>query len=118
MHLTPEQLAAAYELLRTTPPFNRWKLPDSDDVIFNVTNSKTVEGKYQAWKGAPDRAISVSTQIVRTLDELVQTMAHEMVHLHQDYTRQIEYSSGGHGPIFRKYAAQVCRHHSWNPLTF
>jgi len=30
--LTPATLTAAYEFLRTTPPFKGWKLPHADEV--------------------------------------------------------------------------------------
>lgn len=37
MHLTPESLAAMYELVKTLAPYSKWGLPDSEDVEFNGT---------------------------------------------------------------------------------
>lgn len=37
LHLTLEMLEGAYEYLRTTPPFRRWKLPPGADIEFHVT---------------------------------------------------------------------------------
>ena len=31
LRLTPDMLAAAYDFLRTTVPFSRWRLPEADD---------------------------------------------------------------------------------------
>ena len=36
MKLTPGILEAAYEFLRTTPPFKGWKLPSGVDITFRV----------------------------------------------------------------------------------
>ena len=36
MQITPELLEASYELLRSMPPFKRWKLPHADNVVFRV----------------------------------------------------------------------------------
>lgn len=42
MHITVDTVVAGYNFLKATPPFRRWGLPDSDDIEFEITRSKSV----------------------------------------------------------------------------
>ena len=110
--MTPDTLRACYNFLAETLPFRNWNLPDGDDVEFRVVRDPTVFGWYIRENGK--HIIGVSRMFKHT-DTLVQTMAHEMVHLH-------EHNSGpcgkGHSRAFRKWADQVCKHHGFDPGTF
>ena len=113
LHLTPEILVQAYELLRATPPFKRWKLPHADEVEFRVTQSKDHSGSYQY---AGKHIIRISALHHKQLPPLIVTLAHEMCHMHQHLTAPTD--TAHHGWRFKKYAALACRHHGIVPETF
>lgn len=114
MHLTPATLEAAYELLRATPPFKGWRMPEADEVEFVVSRTAALGSAGRTAGG--QRYIAISGARHAHLATLLPTMAHEMVHLHDQ-------STGGrddveHGATFRRLAAQVCRHHGFDPKWF
>ena len=116
--LTPEMLAAAYDYLRTTPPFNRWNLPDAEDVKFIVNRKlKKKLAEYQ-WLG--DRhSISMCDHGIGHTSTLMRTMGHEMIHL---YLEKMGWESRGsdsvHNAAFRRFAAQACKFHGWDLKAF
>lgn len=108
LHLTPEMVEACYELLKLTPPFRRWGLPPGDQLVFRILLSTE---RYAHFRAQSDGAheIAVSTAKVVTIDLLVQSLAHEMVHLHMEQLKL----GANHGSNFKRFAKQVCRHHGW-----
>lgn len=123
LHLTPAMLEAAYELLRATPPFNKWRLPEADDVEFHVTIIKNAmaDYHYSHCLGDPQiHKIRVHAKRHPTLRELLESMAHEMVHIYQRGTvdHVVKRRSAVHGPKFKRLAAQVCRYHGFDAATF
>ena len=119
MHLTPSMLERAYEYLRSTPPFNGWGLPDADAVEFRVTGWRKCFGCCEVDEndgGAP--VISVSQFMCGKSGILMETMAHEMCHLHEFATASKLKTLPDHGPVFRRLAAAVCRQHGFDPVTF
>jgi hypothetical protein len=118
LRLTPATLEAAYNYLRTTPPFDRWSLPPGGDVKFKVSRRVGEFGRYQ-WLGNK-HSISMSGKAIGQTLTLMLYTAHEMIHLHLEATGQ-ESKSGGlhaHNAAFRKYAAQVCKAHGFDPKAF
>jgi hypothetical protein len=113
--MTPDTLRACYNFLNETRPFDRWNLPDGDDVEFRVVRDPTLFGWYMREPSTGRHIIGVSTATVKHTDTLIRTMAHELVHLH-------EHNSGpcgkGHSRAFRGYAAQVCKAHGFDPGAF
>ncbi len=116
LHLTPQILEAAYELLRATPPFTRWRLPHADDVEFHVTREVGTLGTYDHDKKRGVRRITVSSNNISQLSTLIPIMAHEMVHLVQDLQGRL--SEGGHNAHFRKLARMVCVKHGFDQRFF
>ena len=112
LQLTPEALAAAYDYLRTTLPFRRWSLPPASEVEFCVTQHKGRFGDHTFFNGR--HTIRVSTRKVGRTASLMETVAHEAVHV---YCAQRGIRSG-HGAEFWKGAALVCRHHGFDEKTF
>jgi predicted SprT family Zn-dependent metalloprotease len=108
-----DTLRAAYNYLNETPPFNKWNLPDGDDVEFRVVRDRGTFGWYLRENGKHIIGLSVST--VGHTDTLIRTMAHEMVHIH-------EHCSGpckkGHSRAFKRWSEQVCRVHGFDPKAF
>ncbi len=109
LRLTPEVLHAAYEYLRTTRPFCNWALPDADDMKFKV-----VRDRLYGYSVDNKNTIAVSTYRVGRTDCLMETMAHEMVHLHLDRFKV----RGAHGRPFKAATAQVCKEHGFDPKRF
>jgi hypothetical protein len=112
LKLHPEMLVAAYEYLRTTEPFKAWNLPHSDDVGFHVVKTSVMSADFSVENGMP--IIRVSLAKNGHTNSLMETMAHEMIHLRQHLTKDREV----HGRRFQKMAARVCKAHGFDPLTF
>lgn len=116
--ITPEMLEGMYDYLNTTPPFNRWNLPDGEDVKFMVSRRTSEYGRYQ-WKGGK-HTITGSKNAIGQTYTLARFMAHEMIHLHLEATG-LESRSGGlntHNRAFRKLAAEVCKYHGFDLKAF
>lgn len=112
--LSPDVLRAAYDYLNVTEPFRRWNLPDGEDVVFKVLRSRVDCGCY--WKTRGRHHIGISAmRTVRTVS-LIETMAHEMVHLYEEITGIA--GKAEHGAAFRHIAAIVCRRHGFDPALF
>ena len=106
MTLTAEMLAAAYDYLCFTSPFDKW-MPPSDEVKFLVIKSTDRYAHYQMIDDV--HHIAVSTRFVDRHMTLLSTMAHEMIHLHirSSGIRQ----RNAHGRAFQRLADEVCSHH-------
>ncbi len=112
--ITTEMLAAAYDYLQTTPPFCDWNLPDSEDVTFKVTR---FHAKYGDWGYDGERhIIRISGKLVVTTNNLLQTLAHEMIHAHEHRNKCSTRSM--HSAAFRQWANEVCEIHGWDPGLF
>lgn len=114
--LTPDSLAAAYEYLRTTPPFKRWKLPPADEVEFHVTRHRDREGDHTTYQRTNDHVIRVSSYHVKTTTDLLVCIAHELVHMRESQlgVRHRDH----HTIVFRKLAQKVCTLHGWTMGSF
>jgi len=116
LRLTPELLEAAYDLLCHTAPFDRWNLPAGEDVDFKVIRTDDKRGDYFWCAKRKQHVIRISSKCIGTLANLVETMAHEMIHLHEKASGFA--TSAEHSAAFRKLAAQVCKAHRFDPLAF
>lgn len=115
LHITPAMMEAAYDYLRTTPPFRRWKLPDGDGIEFHVTRDTATWGDcLEPGAGRPDWRLRVSGALIGHTSTLMALLAHEMVHMRQILRGQ----RPTHGALFQRLAAQVCRHHGFDPKLF
>lgn len=112
--LTPETLAGAYDYLCATEPFKGWNLPASEDVAFSVVRSPSLRGWYKCVSGK--HVIAISSRCIGFSDNLIRTMAHEMVHLHQRDSRME--TNGEHNAAFLKLAARICSIHGFDPKLF
>lgn len=116
--ITPEILEATYTFLRATPPFSGMRLPEADDVEFCVSRRNDEFGRYQ-WTGTQHH-ISISELTVGSTSTLLQTMAHEMVHLtlEQDGLESYRGGKNTHNKHFRARAARICKVHGWDAKAF
>lgn len=103
--------ATAYEFVATTPPFAKWGLPSADEVEFFVTDDKLHFGQYG--EGATVRhRIYISNANIGTPAKLIETMAHEMLHMRQAIAKTD--TKKEHNAEFVRLAKQVCRLHAYD----
>ncbi len=116
--LTPEVLCGAYKFLALTAPFRAWNLPDPDLILFRVVRDPAIRGHYRAWSRAKHaHEIAVSARTIGYTANLIATMAHEMIHLHQKVTC-METRGAEHNAAFHKLAARICKIHGFDPKLF
>lgn len=109
--ITKATIIAAYELLRATPPFLGWKLPDPSDVKFEVVKTRELYGDCDG------ETIRVSASRHSQLYTLLATVAHEAIHLHQ-MRHGLETKNTQHNADWHKRARRVCRIHGWDHRCF
>lgn len=95
----PEDVAAVYDMLRALRPFRRWKLPPSESVKFFIRPmpKESAEWRYDG----TTHEVHISALNIGHLDNLVQSVAHEMIH--------ISIGKPGHGTEFKRRAKLVCK---------
>jgi len=112
MRLTERQLRSIYVMLISSPPFNKWHLPDEYRIQFKVNKMTMSKGFFNV-----DPLIIVISMVTHTgLMDVVETMAHEMVHLYGERT-----GNGGHedhNEKFKDDALEVCKVWGFDPSTF
>lgn len=113
---TRDTLRSTYAFLVETPPFCHWNLPDAEDVEFKVARTKTHFGWHRFDGTKHTIAVSRSNRSVRDTATLIATMAHEMIHVHEHHSSRC--ANGVHSAAFKKWAAQVCRIHGFDPKEF
>lgn len=113
--ITPAMLAAAYDFLRSTPPFRRWRLPPADEVQFHVTREPFKFGTHEF--DGQEHIIGISERRVGHTYTLFITMAHEMIHAYQAISKT-ETKGAEHNAAFRRIARCVCRYHGFDPREF
>lgn len=116
--LTSEMLAGAYEYLKATPPFNKWSLPETEEIGFKVSKRSSEFGRYQLVGGK--HTISISSVSVGHTSTLMSVMAHEIIHLHLEESDMESRSASlnTHNAAFRVLSAQVCKSHGFDPKAF
>lgn len=116
--LTPDMLEAAYNFLKTTPPYRRLKLPDSDDVVFKLSRRRKEAGRYQ-WDGE-HHTITASIYGIGYTESLMRFTGHEMIHLYLEMAglESRHHSEEVHNAAFRRMAARACRYHGWDLKAF
>ena len=112
--LNAEMLAHCYDYLACQPPFSSWNLPPSEDVVFKISFSKKNYAHYQWISGV--HHIVVSRHAITRHDLLLATMAHELVHLHQEQCGIM--SNNPHDAAFSRYADRICRVHEFDRKSF
>lgn len=104
--VTPQRLAGVYEMLRAFPPFSRWKLPKAEDARFHVAKTKRWHAAW--WIDGNTHHIEVSKVKHGHLRSLIESMAHEMIHVKQRVD-QTETRGVEHNAEFVRLAKTVCR---------
>lgn len=107
MRLTPETLRASYELLLTTPPFSRWKLPPANEIGFAVSRHKT---RFADWRYDGKHHIRASLHKHTQLPTVLRSIAHEMAHIR---VYQVYAGAAEHGPEFKNVCKAICKEHPY-----
>lgn len=115
LQLTPDMLAAAYDFLRTTPPFKGWRLPESDELGFHVVRDPKIAADFKvADNGLMTIRLNASEHGHTTT--LLMTVGHEMIHVFQHLKKldgRVE-----HNTDFKMRAKRVCAIHGWDDAVF
>lgn len=113
-HLTPDLMASTYDMVRLSPPYKAWRLPDSDDLGFYVLTTPRIHGDCGFENGRI--FIRLSTALVGCTMNLIATMAHEMIHTEQ--FRRGDKHPSGHNAFFNSAADRACAWHGFDRKTF
>lgn len=120
MRISPKQLPAMYEWLRTASK-SLSVAPPADRVRFKFSNTYNKYGQC-VFNGRRDGILATITLTALNTDlhQAVETMAHEMCHVIQWETDAISSRkpSVPHGPKFCRLARRVCRELHLNPYIF
>ncbi len=114
LHITPEIIRTAYEYLRSTMPFKRWKLPIADEVEIRVIIHKTLLGQ---WCKTSHHIIKINNKYIGTTLNLLQTIAHEMIHIAQDIAKK-DSKNIEHNKDFYRRLSLVAKYHGFDPKWF
>src|SRR4051812_30350497 len=117
LEITRDMLVASYNLLCATPPFSEWGMPPSGEVGFRIIKTLNTRGTFHKAGKRERPTIGISRGCIGNLHSLNATMAHEMVHLHED-TRHAGRGDVKHSSKFNEFADEVCDHHSFDPKLF
>ncbi len=110
--LNLKHCCAAYTYLSCLPPFSTWGMPDPYRISLKLSTSTMTCGQYE-----PDpHRITISKVSNANHDEVLKTMAHEMVHLHLERTGKGNHEN--HDENFWKHAALVCDTFGWKVEDF
>jgi hypothetical protein len=110
LKLTTEMLARVYDYLAATEPFIKWNLPDSEDVLFRITKSRTTMGTHRIIDSR--HVIEVSQVTITTTASLMSLMAHEMLHTHERHNDCC--TTAMHSQAFYRWADEVCEIHGFD----
>jgi len=111
--LTPDRIRSMYDFLASCPPFDRWNLPAGEDVTFRRTRAKMVRGWYDKRKGK--HVIALNPRFILTLELMMRTIAHEMIHLHEQETEMATREQ--HTKAFMILSRRVCKAFGWTEIT-
>lgn len=112
MHLTATVCQSVYDLLKLLPPFSKWKMPPSAGIIFKVNRSTMTLGTFDV----DPPVIALSSVMNKSMQDVLETMAHEMTHLHLE--RNGKGGHEDHNEGFTSARDEVCLAWGWNKEKF
>mgnify|MGYP007042149356 CR=1 FL=1 len=99
--VSKQTVLLAYQLLRQMEPFSSWKLP-----LRVETKVVSDASMYGCFEDSPN-TITISTAKVWDVNQLVATVAHEMIHYHQSKLKILD-ADNAHDQFFMNCAREVC----------
>lgn len=118
LQLTPAIARSAYDFLCECPPFDRWNMPDGDDIGFKIVADQNLHGWLLSTGRGRRRkhTLVLSSATISHLTTFLSVLAHEMIHLHLELTGQ---SKGGeHNKAFRVLAERTAKRLGFDPKAF
>ena len=112
MRLSEKQVRAVYTCLAMLPPFSTWRMPDEYRVEFRVIRSNRVFGHYDS----DPHTIAISREQCQNFDDVIKTMAHEMLHLHLEREGDPDHSE--HKGVCGERSSEVCAAFGWDVAEF
>jgi hypothetical protein len=105
-----EHIKATYIYLRSIAPFNTWDLPPASKVLFELLDDYEFMGEFDV----EPLVIRISPLRQCTLENLLKTTAHELVHMKLYLEGKTHYDK--HDMTFRKYMSQINELYGWDKL--
>lgn len=105
-----EHIKATYIYLRSIAPFNTWNLPPASKVLFELLDDYEFMGEFDV----EPLVIRISPLRQCTLENLLKTTAHELVHMKLYLEGKTHYDK--HDMTFRKYMRQINELYGWDKL--
>lgn len=105
-----EHIKATYIYLRSIAPFNTWNLPPASKVLFELLDDYEFMGEFDV----EPLVIRLSPLRQCTLENLLKTTAHELVHMKLYLEGKTHYDK--HDMTFRKYMRQINELYGWDKL--
>ena len=99
--VSKQTVLLAYQMLRQMEPFSSWKLPSR--VETKVVSDASM---YGCFEDSPN-TITISTAKVWDVNQLVATVAHEMIHYYQSKLKILD-ADNAHDQFFMNCAREVC----------
>lgn len=115
-HLTPGMIAGAYEYMRASTRLFR-SLPHCDEIGFKVLTTPRVHGHCRGGINGGQSEIAISVSKTGTTLSLLETLAHEMLHLLQ-HIRKTETGNTEHNAEFRRLGLKISAYHGFDPKRF
>lgn len=106
--MNEKQLKSIYTMLLSFHPFNRWGLPPADKIRFYLLVDEDLAQFSRDDDGKMYIAINPDKHL--TLQQSIESVAHEMVHMRQEMMERLsDNPSKHHNAEFRRMAKSVCR---------
>lgn len=115
MKITERTLLHTYTYLLNLPPFLKWGLFPADVIIFKNKTPIDRIGHFISFSDGRCE-IAISHKRISYINNLIETMAHEMCHLATDLNYPSEKKE--HGFHFNNYAKKVSIEMGFDPLYF
>lgn len=118
MNVKAADVRAAYEFLRTLEPFHRWKLPPACVIKFQIRRDPSAHGAFD-WDGERLRSIAINDDTHTTLNQLLASVAHEMIHVKQHMLGRLpDDPAKHHNALYRRMRKRVCQSLGFDIQTF
>jgi hypothetical protein len=120
MKATPKILESIYCLICQLPPVNKWKMPNTAEIDFKVTDKVFHDGEEcyatYTFNGETDlHEILISREMNPNFTILLSSMLHECIHI-----RRLNKSEDWHlhDAVFKKYAKEICENYGLERIGF
>lgn len=114
MKVTTDLIRQCYLFLKQVHPFSNWELPPPGECEFGLLSG----GHHAEYIRDGKHFIIVNPDTHIALNDLLMSVAHEMVHLRQELKGRLPEKGDGHNAEFRRLAKQVCASLGWDLQRF